>query len=229
MRERHGCLSLLGRPMWLAAVSRVGWRAGVGALMSACEARPGVSRPIQGDDGFSRTGRVAYSPETYFGALPENVVALRDYGWRHPPGLVLRPGPRNTGLLAPLTWELTGRPACGFWRGVEPWAEWCIPAVMDRWRRWRPRGPAGRAGARRAGVTALAVLAVTAALAVLLAVLSHLAWPPVVVAIVGTVPALYLAWLAVPGVISPPEPAAKGRPMAAWRGGGIRWSWACTR
>ena len=77
-------------------------------------------------------------------------------------------------------------------------------------------------------MTALAVLVVTAALAVLLAVLSHLAWPPVLVAILGTVPALYLAWLAVPGVISR-QTARTSRPMAAWRGGGIRWSWACTR
>ena len=80
---------------------------------------------------------------------------------------------------------------------------------------------AGRAGARRAGVTALAVLVVTAALALLLAVLFHLAWPPVVVAILGTVPALYLAWLAVPGAISPPEPGAAdkpayGRPAGQW-------------
>jgi Tetratricopeptide repeat/NB-ARC domain len=79
---------------------------------------------------------------------------------------------------------------------------------MDRWRRWRPRRPAGRAGARHAGVTALALLAVTAALAVLVAVLSHLAWPPVLVAILGTLPALYLAWAALPGAISPPGPGA---------------------
>ena len=42
----------------------------------------------------------------------------------------------------------------------------------------------------------LALFAMTAALALLLAVLSDLAWPPVLVAILGTVPALYLAWLA---------------------------------
>jgi hypothetical protein len=48
-------------------------------------------------------------------------------------------------------------------------------------------------------VRALGVLVVTAALAVLLAVLSNLVWPPVVVAILGTVPALYLAWAALPG------------------------------
>ena len=86
---------------------------------------------------------------------------------------------------------------------------------MDRWGRWRPRKPAGRAGTRRAGVTALAVLLVTAALAVLLTVRYHLAWPPVAVAILGTLPALYLAWLAVPGVISPPEPGAVTRPASA--------------
>src|SRR5260370_37533439 len=71
---------------------------------------------------------------------------------------------------------------------------------MGRWRHRRPRGRGGRAAVRRARVTALAVLIVTAALAVLLAVLSHLAWPPVVVAILGTLPALYLAWLAVPAL-----------------------------
>jgi uncharacterized protein YidB (DUF937 family) len=70
-------------------------------------------------------------------------------------------------------------------------------------------------------VTALALLVVTAALAVLLAVLFHLAWPPVLVAIVGTVPALYLAWAALPGAISPPEPGAVkkpayGRPAREW-------------
>ena len=94
-------------------------------------------------------------------------------------------------------------------------ARWCIPAVMDRWRSWRSRSPTGRAGARRAGVTALALFVVTAALAVLLAVLFHLAWPPVLVAIVGTVPALYLAWLAVPGAISQEKPVY-GRRVAQW-------------
>ncbi|MGH3288736.1 MAG: hypothetical protein ACRDPD_29340, partial [Streptosporangiaceae bacterium] len=74
---------------------------------------------------------------------------------------------------------------------------------------------------RRARLTALAVLIVTAALAVLVAALSHLAWPPVAVAILGTLPALYLAWLAVPGVVRPPEPAAEipahGRPVTQWK------------
>ena len=56
------------------------------------------------------------------------------------------------------------------------------------------------------------MLVVTAALAVLLAVLSHLAWPPVLVAILGTVPALYLAWAALPGAISPPGPGAADKP-----------------
>ena len=92
---------------------------------------------------------------------------------------------------------------------------------MDRWRRWRPRRPGGRAGARRAGVTALALLAVTAAVAVLLAVLYHLTGPTVAVAILGTVPALYLAWAALPGAVSPPEPGvvnkpAFGRPAGQW-------------
>jgi len=62
-------------------------------------------------------------------------------------------------------------------------------------------------------VTALGVLAVTAALAVLVAVRYHLAWPPVLVAILGTVPALYLAWAALPGAISPPGPGAADKPV----------------
>jgi hypothetical protein len=99
---------------------------------------------------------------------------------------------------------------------------WYIPAVMDFWRRrWRPRKSAGRADAQLAGVTALVLLVATATLALLLALSFHLAWPPVLVSIVGTLPALYLAWLAVPGVISPPESAAAdkpayGRPAARW-------------
>src|ERR1035438_6470741 len=98
---------------------------------------------------------------------------------------------------------------------------WCIPAMMGCLRRWRLRKVAMRVGARRAGVIALAVLIVTAALAVLLAVLSHLAWPPVLVAILGTVPALYLAWLAVPGVINPPGPGAAKKPASGRLAG--RW------
>jgi hypothetical protein len=85
-------------------------------------------------------------------------------------------------------------------------------AVMDRLRRWRPRRPAGRAGARRARATALVLFAVTAALAILLAVQYHLAWQPVVVATLGTVPALYLAWAALPGALGPAEPAVPGKP-----------------
>jgi hypothetical protein len=67
---------------------------------------------------------------------------------------------------------------------------------MDRLRIWRPRRPVG--GARSAEVTALVLLTLTAGLAVLLAVLSHQAWPPVLVSILLGVPALYVAWLAVP-------------------------------
>jgi threonine/homoserine/homoserine lactone efflux protein len=67
-------------------------------------------------------------------------------------------------------------------------------------------------------VRALGVLVVTAVLAVLLAVLFHLAWPPVVVAILGTVPALYLAWAALPGAISPPGRGRRGRARPAQLG-----------
>lgn len=95
------------------------------------------------------------------------------------------------------------------------------PAVMDRRRRWLPRRLTSRAGVLRARVTVLALLALTVALAFMLAVRYHLAWPPVVVSILGGVPALYVAWLAVPGVIRPPEsPAAGmpayGRPVPRW-------------
>src|SRR5208282_1963738 len=95
-------------------------------------------------------------------------------------------------------------------------AKWCIPAVMDPWRRWRSRRPGGRTGTRRAGVTALALLAVTTALALLLAVRYHLAWPPVVVTILGGVPIFYVAWLAVPGVISAAKRRAYGRLPRQW-------------
>ena len=93
--------------------------------------------------------------------------------------------------------------------------QWCIPAVMNRWRRWLPRRPVGRAGARRAGLTALGLLAVTAVLAVLLAVRYHLTGATVVTSILGAVPALaalYLAWAALPGAITPPEPGAVREP-----------------
>src|SRR5215469_11403037 len=83
---------------------------------------------------------------------------------------------------------------------------WYIPAVMDHLRGWRSRMPTSRAGARRAGMTALAVLAVTAGLAVPLAVLvPHLAVAVDLVAVLGTLPALYLAWAALPGAISSSE------------------------
>ena len=113
-------------------------------------------------------------------------------------------------------------------------AQWCISAVMDRWRSWRSRRLTSRAGARRAGVTALALFVVTAALAVLLAVLFHLAWPPVAGGDPGgvpTLPALYLAWA---GAARRDQPARISRREEAslWPPGravGLRWSWACTR
>src|SRR5690349_4131596 len=94
-------------------------------------------------------------------------------------------------------------------------------AVVTRVRGWLARRPVGRANVRRARVRAVAVLVVTAAAAVLLAVVSHQAWPPVVLGILCTFPALYLAWLAVPGVVSPPETGAaemptRSRPAAQW-------------
>jgi len=73
---------------------------------------------------------------------------------------------------------------------------------MGLWSRRSLSRKPGRASAWRVGITALALLTVTAALALVLAHSSHLAWPPVLVSIVGTLPALYLAWLAVPGATS---------------------------
>jgi hypothetical protein len=88
---------------------------------------------------------------------------------------------------------------------------------MDRWLRWRSRRIVGRTGARHLAVAAVAVLAATAGFAVLVSVLTGEAWSPVVVAIIGTLPALYLAFLAVPGVVSPPGRAAVfGRPVGWW-------------
>jgi hypothetical protein len=63
--------------------------------------------------------------------------------------------------------------------------------VMDRWRCWLSRRPEGRAGA--ALVTAGFV-----GLALLLAFVFHLGVAAVATAIVGTLPALYLAWVVVP-------------------------------
>jgi len=78
--------------------------------------------------------------------------------------------------------------------------------------RWRARLAAGHGSARRAGITALALLVVTAVLAWLLTLLFHVAWPPILVSIVGTLPALYLAWRAVPGAVSPPGSDTAGKP-----------------
>ena len=58
------------------------------------------------------------------------------------------------------------------------------------------------------------MLIVTSAVALLLAILFHLAWPPIVVAILATLPTLYLTWLAVPGVARAPESAAAEKPGA---------------
>src|ERR1700746_2998813 len=99
-------------------------------------------------------------------------------------------------------------------------AHWCICAVMDRLRRWLARRPTGRAGAPQAAITALILFAAAVTLALLLAVLSHQAWPPVLVSVLLGVPALYVAWLAVPGVRPPGSAAegksARGRPAAQW-------------
>jgi hypothetical protein len=84
--------------------------------------------------------------------------------------------------------------ASGWWTSV-------VSRLVSR----RHRRPVGGLSTRQAGITALAVFAVTAGLTVLLAALFRLAWPSILVAIIGTVPALYLAWLAVPGVAAASE------------------------
>ena len=91
-----------------------------------------------------------------------------------------------------------------------------MPAVMGHWKSWHVREPGRHAGIRRAGVKALALLALTVAAAVVLTVLYHLPWQPVVVTILLLVPALYVAWLAVPGVISVARRSAFGRLPSRW-------------
>jgi hypothetical protein len=98
---------------------------------------------------------------------------------------------------------------------------WCICTVMNRWMGWGPGKAVGRWDAWRLRVAVAAVAAVTAGLAVLAAVLTHEAWAPVAVTVLGGVPGLVLAYLAVPGVISQPGPAdagktARGRLVTQW-------------
>ena len=83
--------------------------------------------------------------------------------------------------------------------------------VMEGWRDWR--GPLGRAGLRHPGVMAVVLAAVTTGGAVLADVLSRQAWLPAVVGAAGTVPALFLAWAAVPGAGNRP---AAGRRVERW-------------
>jgi hypothetical protein len=71
---------------------------------------------------------------------------------------------------------------------------------MDRWRSWLSRSPGGRAGAAL-------VTAGFMGLALLLAFVFHLGVAAVATAIVGALPALYLAWAAPP---APPSPATAG-------------------
>ena len=67
----------------------------------------------------------------------------------------------------------------------------------------------------RALVAAVVLLAVTAVVDWWLTAHYHLAWPPVLVAIVGTVPALVMASLAIPGVIGPKK-QVYGRRVRRW-------------
>ena len=88
----------------------------------------------------------------------------------------------------------------------------CGMEGIKGWRRSRDR-PTSWSDARRAGIIALVVLVVTAGLAVLVTVMSHQAWPPVVVATLGAIPGLYLAWRALPGGVDRPP---RDRPVGQW-------------
>lgn len=74
----------------------------------------------------------------------------------------------------------------------------------------RPGQPrrSGPAGPRRIGAKAAGVCIASVALLALLTVLFRLPLSSVLVTAVSASPALYLAWLAVPGVVSVPEPPA---------------------
>jgi hypothetical protein len=74
---------------------------------------------------------------------------------------------------------------------------------MNRMWRFRKRINSGRMTARRAGRTAVGLVATTAAAAVLLAYRFHLGIAAVVIAVIGGIPGLYLAWAALPN--SPDE------------------------
>ena len=91
---------------------------------------------------------------------------------------------------------------------------------MYRWSFRGSRITASRLAGWRREVTALAVLVMAAGLAVLVAFLTQQAWAPVVVTVVVGLPGLYLAFLAVPGVIIPSDPGAGktayGRLVGQW-------------
>jgi hypothetical protein len=68
---------------------------------------------------------------------------------------------------------------------------------------------------------ALTVLIAAAGLAVLVALITGQAWPPVVTGTIAALPGLYLAFLAIPGVVKPSERAigtksVPGRPVGSW-------------
>ena len=81
----------------------------------------------------------------------------------------------------------------------------CIRAVMDRLGSWLSRRPRGRAAAALVTVGFIG-------LALLLAFVFHLDVPAVATAIVGTLPALYLAWLVVPAA----KRRSHGRRVRRW-------------
>jgi hypothetical protein len=92
-----------------------------------------------------------------------------------------------------------------------------VELVLNGLKGWLLRKLAGPAGPRRAGAKAAGVCIVSVALLALLSVLFRLPLSSVLVTAVSASPALYLAWMAVPGVVSAPEPPAarEGQPSGA--------------
>jgi hypothetical protein len=87
--------------------------------------------------------------------------------------------------------------------------------MVDHLKRWLPRKPTSLWGVIRAIGGMLALLAVATLIGWRLAIHYHLAWPPILVSIVVTIPALVLASLAIPGVTGPRK-RVYGRPVRRW-------------
>ena len=94
---------------------------------------------------------------------------------------------------------------------------WMVEVMLNGLKSWLLLKSVGPSRPRRAGAKVASVCVASVALLVLLAVLFRLPLSSVLIAAVTASPALYLAWLAVPGVVSAPEPPAahERRPSGA--------------